>query len=99
MPSSTQVYQDEAGIECTPAGLAKSIAGCFMFLVSLLAVAALCVIAAGTFWIAQSLNEFGVTVKDADENMYKLLMYYPLATGEQMKLAAAGFPGELSLHK
>ena len=45
----------EDTIECTPTGLAKGAAGCFMFLLSVIAVASLGVIAGGTFWTAQAM--------------------------------------------
>ena len=54
------------GIECTPEGLAKTVAGCFGFLLSVLMVVSLGLTATGIFWTAQSLQrvsthiEFGV---------------------------------------
>lgn len=44
------------GIECTPEGLVKSVAGCFGFLLSVVMVVALCLTAVGMFWTAQNLD-------------------------------------------
>ena len=54
-------YED--GIECTPEGLFKGLAGCFGFLLSLVVVASLGVIAGGIFWTAQSMDK--ITNTDA----------------------------------
>ncbi len=46
----------EEGIECTPEGLVKGLAGCFGFLLSLIMCVALGITAGGIFWTAQSVE-------------------------------------------
>ena len=50
------------GIECTPEGLVKTIAGCFGFLVSVVMVVALCLTAVGMFWTAQNFDRVTTSV-------------------------------------
>ena len=44
------------GIECTPEGLVKAVAGCFGFMLSVVMVVALCLTAVGMFWTAQNFD-------------------------------------------
>ena len=48
-------YTEEAGIECSPGSCARACGACLALLLSLVAIAALGVIAGGTFWTAQSM--------------------------------------------
>lgn len=59
---------DETGIECSPGACASVCGSCLMFLMSLASIAALGVIAGGSFWTAQSMyrvtdNSHHVNVK------------------------------------
>lgn len=47
--------KDETGIECSPGACASMCGACLMFLMSLACIAALGVIAGGSFWTAQSM--------------------------------------------
>lgn len=61
-------YED--GVECTPEGLFKGLAGCFGFLLSLVVVASLGVIAGGIFWTAQNMDRITNTDSQATKDVF-----------------------------
>lgn len=69
----TVVDQPPDGIECTPEGLVKAIAGCFGFLLSVVMVVALCLIAVGIFWTAQNFDRMSMNIK-WDPNYFASVM-------------------------
>ena len=71
-------YED--GVECTPEGLFKGLAGCFGFLLSLVVVASLGVIAGGIFWTAQNMDR--ITNTDSVTAKTSFLMMRPATVAD-----------------
>ena len=66
----------DEGIECTPEGLSRGLAGCFGFLLTLVMVTSLGVVAGGIFWTAQNMDR----ITNTDESKTDVFMSLRPAT-------------------
>jgi hypothetical protein len=71
---SVPVYNEEAGVECSPSTIAKTCGGCIATLLSFAAIAACGIIAGGAFWTAYSM------AKIADNEAFLSLKQCRLST-------------------